>query len=122
LVERKQPLVISIALACIALAHHTSSADPPDPAARGLDAFMHLPAKAPPHALVPVQIETIGFPTAIAARPLGGAEVEVVWNPEKLGPGVAVAPPPVKATTDAACARTSTYPCPTATSAISSSS
>jgi hypothetical protein len=73
-----------------------------EPAARGLDVFIHAPELAPPRAMVPVQIEAFGFPTVVSLVPLGGAAVEAAWDPEHLGPGVSVAPPPVRATTDAA--------------------
>ena len=36
-----------------------------DPAARGLDVFVHVPAEAAPGGVVPVQIEAFGFPTAV---------------------------------------------------------
>lgn len=73
-----------------------------DPAARGLDVFIHAPDGASPGARVPVQIEAFGFPTAITLATLGGATVEAAWDPEHLGPGVTAAPPAVRATTDAA--------------------
>ncbi|MFT3773092.1 MAG: hypothetical protein QM820_47535 [Minicystis sp.] len=73
-----------------------------DPAARGLDLFLHAPDGAAPGSRVPVQIEAFGFPTAVTLAPLGGATVEAAWDPEHLGPGVTAAPPAVRATTDAA--------------------
>ena len=73
-----------------------------DPAARGLDLFLHLPDNAPSGSTLPIQIEAFGFPTAITLAPLGGAQIEAAWDPEHLGPGVNRAPSPVRATTDAA--------------------
>lgn len=72
-----------------------------DPAARGLDLFVHVPEGAAPGSRLPLQLEAFGFPTAITLSPLAGASVEAGWDPEHLGPGVSVAPPSVRATTDA---------------------
>lgn len=72
-----------------------------DPAARGLDVFVHLPAEAAPGGSVPLQLQVYGFPTVTTLAPLDGATLEAVWDPESLGPGVSSAPPPVRATSDA---------------------
>jgi hypothetical protein len=71
-----------------------------DPAARGLDMFLHVPTVAAPGASVPVQAQALGFPTVVNILPLPDATIEAVWNPETLGPGVSKAPAPVHATTD----------------------
>src|SRR5690348_7297185 len=71
-----------------------------DPAARGLDVFVHAPGAVAPNGVFPVQVEALGFPTIVSLVPLAKATVEAVWNPESLG-DEAQAPPPVKATTDA---------------------
>ena len=73
-----------------------------DPAARGLDAFIHAPDLASPGSRVPVQIQAFGFPTAISLTPLADVTVEAAWDPEHLGPGITRAPPSVKAKTDSA--------------------
>ena len=73
-----------------------------DPAARGLDVFVHVPGRAAPGSSVPVQIEAFGFPTAITLTPLASATIEAAWDPEHLGPGITRSPPSVKATTDSA--------------------
>ncbi len=72
-----------------------------DPAARGLDLFLHMPASAPPGGALPLQIQVFGYPTVTSLAPLEGAVVEAVWDPESLGPGLSKAPPPVRATSDA---------------------
>ena len=73
-----------------------------DPAARGLDVFVHAPERAAPRGLLPVQIEAVGFPSVVVMKPLAGVTVEAAWDPEHLGPNVSAAPPPIRAVTDAA--------------------
>ena len=72
----------------------------PDPAARGLDVFVHAPTSVfgGGHALV--ALEAYGFPAVTTARPLAGAEITAAWDPESLGETKA-APPAVTLTTDA---------------------
>jgi len=88
---------------CIGLvlgrAPHALSADA-DPAARGLDVFVHAPNLAAPGGVIPVQVQAIGFPTVTTARPLARATVEAAWDPASLGPGRTTAPPAVQATAD----------------------
>ena len=91
--------VLALGLAPFAASDAQSAAS--DPAGRGLDVFVHVPADAAPGSVLPVQIEAFGFPTAATLAPLGQASVEAGWDPEQLGPGVTSAPPSVKATTDA---------------------
>lgn len=73
---------------------------PADPAARGLDVFVHAPAKGSVGHALPVQLLVFGFPTVSQPRPLAGARVELAWDPEKLGVGVTQAPAPVVVETD----------------------
>ncbi|MCC6525865.1 MAG: hypothetical protein IT373_24675 [Polyangiaceae bacterium] len=72
-----------------------------DPAARGLDVFVHAPGEMSGGATVPLQIQAYGFPTVQTATALAGAEVEATWLPESLGPDVSRVPDPVRVTTDA---------------------
>src|ERR1700677_374873 len=83
-----------------AVAARASAAEGPDPAARGLDVFVHVPPEAAPGGVLPIAVQAVGFTTVVTPAPLPQAAVEAVWNPETLG-GVAVAPPAVKATADA---------------------
>ncbi|MEJ7730544.1 MAG: hypothetical protein WKG00_15150, partial [Polyangiaceae bacterium] len=94
-------LLLVVRASMLALVAGHASGQGRDPAARGLDAFVHLPAAAAPGALLPVQIEVRGFPTIAETVPLGGATIEAAWDPEKLGKGVSGAPPAVRATADA---------------------
>ena len=87
------------ALAVVAPGGAQTSAE--DPAARGLDVFVHAPDDAAPRGLLPVQIEVVGYPTAVVMKPLAGATVEATWDPETLGLGADPAPP-VRAVADAA--------------------
>ena len=92
-----------VVLSCVALAARSDAAGAPDDlAARGLDVFLHLPPSAAPRALLPVQVQAVGFPTAVSSSPLAQVAIEAAWDPEHLGPGVSTAPPPVRATTDGA--------------------
>ncbi len=75
-----------------------AAALPPDPAARGLDVFVHAPSGATVGGQISVQLRAFGFATATRAAPLSGATIEAAWDPEKVGPADA---PSVKATTDA---------------------
>ena len=100
---RMRPLFLApvLALGLSPFAASDAQSLSPDPAARGLDVFVHVPAEAAPGSLLPVQIEAFGFPTAATLVALGQADVQAGWDPEQLGPGVTTAPPSVKATTDA---------------------
>ncbi|MBW2459141.1 MAG: hypothetical protein JRI68_31880 [Deltaproteobacteria bacterium] len=77
-----------------------ATGQPSDPAARGLDVFVHVPKSAAPGAALPVQVQVIGFSTVTTAKPLPEATVEAVWDPKSLGKGVSVAPPAVTGKTD----------------------
>jgi hypothetical protein len=77
-----------------------SKALPPDPAARGLDLFLHVPPEAAPGATFDLTTEAFGFATVTQALPLGSATVEAGWDPESLDG--AAAPPNITAKTDAA--------------------
>lgn len=75
-----------------------SRALPPDPAARGLDLFIHGATDAAPGGTIALTVEAFGFATVTDARPLAGAIVEAGWDPESLDGD---APPPtVTAKTD----------------------
>lgn len=73
-----------------------------DPAARGLDLFVDAPTHSAPGATVPIQIQALGFPTAVTLAPLEGATIDASWDPESLGPNVSAVPKTVTVTTDAA--------------------
>lgn len=94
-------LALVLALTAAAAASDAQTAGS-DPAARGLDLFLHAPDAASPGSRFPLQVEALGFPTAVTLDRLAGAAVEAAWDPEKLGPGVTAAPPSVRVTTDAA--------------------
>src|SRR3954471_4917423 len=72
-----------------------------DPAARGLDLFVHAPDKIAAGGRLPVQVRVFGFPRVSALAPLAGATIEATWDPESLGKKVASAPPVVSAKSDA---------------------
>ena len=95
-------LPLAVALAMAPLAASDAQTLSSDPAARGLDVFVEVPAEAAPRAEIPILVEAFGFPTASTLVPLGQATIEAGWDPSLLGPGVTEAPPAVRATTDAA--------------------
>src|SRR5688572_24950865 len=88
-----------LAVAIVLLFAGEGSALPPDPAARGLDVFLHLAKTAAPGAKLEVLTEAFGFATATKAAPLAGATVEAAWDPEELDG--AAPPPPITIVTDA---------------------
>jgi hypothetical protein len=71
-----------------------------DPAARGIDLFLHAPKSIPSGSTLPVQVRVLGFPTVSTLTPLAGATVEATWDPESLGDKVATVPKPVETTCD----------------------
>ena len=76
----------------------TARALPPDPAARGLDVYLHVASSAAPGGILELSAKAYGFPTVTHAVPLANAVIEVGWDPELLD---GLAPPPsVQATTD----------------------
>jgi len=79
----------------------TLAAPRPDPAARGLDLFVHAPDKIAAGGRLPVQVRVFGFPQVARLAPLAGATIEATWDPESLGKKVASAPPVVSAKSDA---------------------
>ena len=93
-------LVVGLTLA---VTSHTSpaAAHAQDPAARGLDLFVHAPDKIAAGGRLPVQVRVFGFPQVSALAPLAGATIEVTWDPESLGKKVASAPPVVSTKSDA---------------------
>lgn len=72
-----------------------------DPAARGLDLFVHAPDKIAAGGRLPVQVRVFGFAQVSTPAPLAGATIEATWDPESLGKKVASAPPVVSAKADA---------------------
>ena len=92
--------LVVLCLGVVLASPHARSADA-DPAARGLDAFIHAPRVAAPGGVVPIQLQAIGFPSVTTTRPLAGATIEAAWDPATLGPGRSSAPPALKSTTDA---------------------
>ena len=65
------------AILCAGGVHATTR----DPAARGLDIFLHAPKALPSGGLWPVQVRVFGFPTVSTLSPLAGATVEATWIP-----------------------------------------
>src|ERR1051326_5414642 len=90
-------LVVLVALVTSWIGH---AAPGDDPAARGVDVFVHAPDLAPGGGTVEVLVEAFGFPAVTTMVPLGGAEIEAAWDPEHLGE-VSAAPPSVRAVADA---------------------
>lgn len=64
---------------------------PPDPAARGLDVYVHVAPGAAPGGVVELVAKAYGFPSVTHAVPLAGATLEIGWDPEELD---GQAPPP----------------------------
>jgi hypothetical protein len=96
------PVALALTLALPLALPHAAISAPVDQAARGLDVFLHAPTEVAPGATLPIAVEALGFPTVVTLAPLGGATIEAGWDPEHLGPDVAVAPPSVRAVTDSA--------------------
>lgn len=84
------------ALACVS----TGLSAPEDPAARGLDIFVHAPTDVAPGTMLPISILSYGFPQVTRAVPLARADIEAGWDPETLD-GTSVMPASVKVQTDA---------------------
>lgn len=72
----------------------------PDPAARGLDLFVHCPSEVAAGSVLPIQVQAIGFPTVTAPRPLAGATVEASWDPQAWPQGVRPVPGAVSTAAD----------------------
>jgi hypothetical protein len=72
---------------------------------RGIDLWLYGHSSAPAGGRFDLSVVALGFPTATTLTPLQGASVEAAWDPTSLTredePKLAVAPPPVLATTDA---------------------
>ncbi len=96
---RSQVLWLGFMLAVTPLAFPASARS--EPAARGLDLFVHAPDKIAAGGRLPVQVRVFGFPQVSTLAPLAGATIEATWDPESLGKPVAVAPPVVSAKSDA---------------------
>ncbi len=65
----------------------------PDPAARGLDVFVHGAANAPSGGTVRLDLETFGFAQVTSPSPLGGVSIDAAWDPESFGEQLASLPP-----------------------------
>ncbi len=74
---------------------------PPDPAARGLDAFVHGSTSAASGASVRLDVETFGFEQVTSPNPVGGVAIDAVWDPLSFGEARSSAPPAVHAESDA---------------------
>jgi hypothetical protein len=74
--------------------------EPNDPAARGLDMFVHMASTVASGGKVIVDLAAVGYHTTVDSRPLPGASFELGWNAESLGEGEH-APPDLKAQADA---------------------
>ena len=100
LVQRPFRLVALLLLAVLqgVLFGGHAQALPPDPAARGLDVYVHAARTAAPGGILELTARAYGFPSVTHAVPLAGATLEIGWDPEELD-GQA-APPSVHATTD----------------------
>ncbi len=114
---RKLPLVSLFGVVLVAVVPATSSSAPIDPAARGLDAFIHVGSSAAAGSTLTLDLETFGFAQVTEATPLAGASIDLVWDPEHLGKGVSVAPPAVSVTSDATGHAVARVPVPTVGSA-----
>ena len=92
-----RPVALLLLLLAVFIAG-PANALPPDPAARGLDVYLHVAPDAAPGGILELSAKAYGFPTVTHAVPLAGAVLEVGWDPEQLD---GLAPPPsVQATTD----------------------
>ncbi len=106
--RRTTLLAAGIAVACFA-GHGTAAT--PDPAARGLDAFVSTATGVLSGDVARIQLETYGFATTASPAPLGGVTVEAAWDPRSLEPA-AVAPPKVTVTSDKNATATLSIPVP----------
>lgn len=92
--------MLMLVLVCVGAWPMTSAeGQKSDPAARGLDLYIHAPSSAAPGGAFELAVEAFGFPTVTRAVPLAGATIEAGWDPEKLDGQPA--PKAVTVTTDA---------------------
>ena len=89
-----------------------AGAVPADPAARGLDAFIHGSTSAPSGGSVKLDIATLGFAQVTTPSPVGGVAIDAVWNPTSFGEVRSSAPPAVHAESDATGRATMVVPMP----------
>jgi len=82
------------------VAVHAQGAQP-DPAARGLDAFVHGATNAPSGGTVRLDVETFGFAQVTSPSPLGGVSIDAAWDPESFHEELATLPPGAHVETDA---------------------
>jgi hypothetical protein len=92
-------LLVLLALGALVVVRPLEAQTIADPAARGLDVFVHAPTVAAPGASIPIGVVAVGFTSVVAPSPIARATIEATWNPETLGKAARV-PPSVKATTD----------------------
>ncbi|CAN5199994.1 hypothetical protein BH09MYX1_BH09MYX1_39380 [soil metagenome] len=103
-------LPLAAALGAASITAHGSAAAP-DPAARGLDAFLATAPTVWAGGTAMIQVETFGFATTTTPAPLGGVVIEAAWDPQSLE-SFAVAPPPVKITSERGATATLAMPVP----------
>lgn len=76
--------LVLLLVCAVALFVRPTGAVPPDPAARGLDLYVHAPKTAAPGGPIEVLVEAFAFPAVTRAVPLPGATIEAGWDPEEL--------------------------------------
>jgi hypothetical protein len=106
----RRTAILAAAAVTASFAVHGSAASP-DPAARGLDAFVATGEGVLSGDVARLQIETYGFVTTASPTPLGGVTIEAAWDPRSLEPA-ATAPPKVTATSDKDATATLAIPVP----------
>ncbi len=74
---------------------------PADPAARGLDLFVHAPEHALSGSVLRVDVEAYGFAQVTSPSPLPGAEIRAAWDPETLALEGGGPPPEITVRADA---------------------
>ena len=94
-------LLVVVGLTLAVIPHALPAAARSDPAARGLDLFVHAPDRVAAGGRLPVQVRVFGFLQVSKLAPLAGATIEATWDPESTGKPVASAPPVVSAKSDA---------------------
>jgi hypothetical protein len=87
---RKYVGVAAVLLGALLASDATSAGH--DPAARGLDLFIHGSTDVPSGGSLSLQVEAIGFPDVVTPRPLAGASIEATWDPRSVPLGTKVTP------------------------------
>src|ERR1039457_1487345 len=83
------------ALVTVAAIAVPASAASKDPAARGMDLFLHAPKSVPSGGTWPVQVRVFGFPTVSTLASLAGATLAAAAGPGTPGGKGAVVPKPI---------------------------